>query len=136
MWRLLCTSSTAVDGSLYPVRFLVVECGADAAVKEGRGWVDSAALSDLGGRVTDSCGARTAFLVAECGTSVAAQDDRGWIPLHWAWKIRHVDLARFIVDHSADTVAQDNGRLTPLHQHFIYFFVFFFLRPSMCASGY
>jgi len=56
------------------------------------------------------------FLVVERSQDVDSRcfDDR-WTPLHVVSTYGHVEVGRILIEHGADTTAQDNRKMTPLH---------------------
>ena len=67
-----------------------------------------AAICDLHGIVN--------FLAMERPQDVDSRCfDDGWTPLHVASTYGHVEVGRILIEHGADTTAQDNCEMTPLH---------------------
>lgn len=46
---------------------------------------------------------------------VNVKDDEGFLPLHWAARFDHRDVAKFLLTHRAEVDGRESHEMTPLH---------------------
>ena len=58
---------------------------------------------------------RVKSLVAAEPELVKVKDEKGFLPLHWAARFDHREIAQFLLSHGAEVDGRESHEMTPLH---------------------